>query len=228
MFPISVNPRARKSILITLSLVLLNALQGFSVLLAYVTEIFASTNSNLTAIESSLIITSLLILGNLIVYKLIDRAGRRILYVSSSLATSLAHASFAIYLHFYADNVAYEWVPIISVSFIIFVSSLGMGPVPFIVMIEIFPQKVFKSYIFQFIDLTINKLRHCIVLYYYRFNTTASPLTLPCCGRLDFVCVKHIHRSKRALDYLVGSHFSVRSVWAMHCSAYSFYPKLVD
>lgn len=138
-------PRARKSILIAFSLVCLNSLQGFTVLVAYVTEIFANTNSKWSAIDSSIIITSLLILANLIVINLIDRAGRRILYVCSSLATSLALILFAGYLYFYADDNAYDWMPIISVSLIIFLCGLGMGPVPFIVMIEIFPQNVRKN-----------------------------------------------------------------------------------
>lgn len=138
----AVNRRARKAILIVLSLVVLSSTQGFFLLVAYVTEIFESTSSNLTAIESSIVITSILIVGNLIVFNIIDRVGRRILYLSSSVFTTLALITFAIYLRTFADNTALAWVPIVSVSFIIFVSSLGMIPVPFLVMVEILPKKV--------------------------------------------------------------------------------------
>lgn len=202
-FSLAVCRRARKSILITLPLVILNSLQGFTILITYVTEIFAHTNSNLTAIESSIIITSLLILGNLIVYHLIDRAGRRRLYVCSSFATSLALAFFAAYLYFFADSRAYEWAPIVSISFIIFFSCLGMTPVPFILMIEIFPQKVWTGFIPAWICF-INKF--CLSSL-QRFNIMAWLLTLQYYGLLDFSWAKRIHRSKLASVYSVGSHF---------------------
>lgn len=219
--PFAAEPRARKSILITLSLVCLNSVQGFTVLIAYVTEIFASTNSNLKPIESSLIITSLLIVANLIFCKIIDRAGRRILYVCSSLATSLAYVLFAIHLFFDVHIVAYEWVPIVSVSFIIFVASLGMGPVPFTVMMEIYPRKVLQNDFRSTnkFDLLTNHLHFC------RFYITESPHSSLCTGQLDFSCANHIHRSKSTSDSLDGWHFLRWPVFATHYTAYLCYPK---
>lgn len=121
---------------------LLNSLQGFAIILTYVTEIFASTNPNISAINASMVITSILIGANFIYMNLVDRAGRRVFYICSSIAAFVGHVLFALYLYFLTDNHAFDWVPIVCLSYVLFVSSLGMNPVPFLVSIEIFPKKV--------------------------------------------------------------------------------------
>lgn len=123
----------------------LNALQGFCVLASYVTEIIANTNPSVSPIDASIIITSILIVANLIFLNVIDRAGRRTFYIYSSLATTIGLITFAAYLYYLTDNPAYDWVPVISMSFVLFLSCLGMNPVPFIVTIELLPLKVFDK-----------------------------------------------------------------------------------
>lgn len=124
------------------SLMLLNALQGFNLLVVYVTEIFTNTNPNISPYYASTIITTILILANLVFLKLVDRAGRRTFYIYSSLATALGLALFAIYLYYLSDNRAFDWVPIVCLSYVLFVNCLGMNPVPFLLVIEIFPNNV--------------------------------------------------------------------------------------
>lgn len=140
--PFSANRRARKAIQIALSMLCLNAMQGYTILTSYITEIFANSSSNISAIDSSIFISSMLIVSTLVFMNLIDRAGRRIFYVTSSLAAALGLVLFALYLHLLDNNRAFDWVPLACVSYIIVVSSLGMNAVPFLVMTEIFPRKV--------------------------------------------------------------------------------------
>lgn len=76
---------------------------------------------------------------------LVDRAGRRIFYIYSSIVSGLGHVVFALYLYYLADNHAFDMAPMICLSFILFVSCLGMTPVPYLVSIEIFPKKVYNG-----------------------------------------------------------------------------------
>lgn len=144
------NRRARKAILITFSLLCLNVTQGYSILHSYVTEIIANSNSNISAIDSSIYITLLLIVSTTIFLNLIDRAGRRTFYIYSSLATTFGLVLFALYLFFLENNHVFDWVPLVSVAYIILVASMGMNPVPFLVMIEIYPKKVSIAHIHSF------------------------------------------------------------------------------
>lgn len=36
----------------------------------------------------------------------------------------------------------FNWVPVISLSFVIFISSTGIIPIPYIIIAEVLPQKV--------------------------------------------------------------------------------------
>lgn len=120
----------------------LNIMQGYHIFTSYVTEIFANSSSNISAIDASILITSMLIASSFIFLNLIDRAGRRTFYIYSSLATTFGLVLYVIYLFFLEGNHAFDWVPSVGVSYVILVSSMGMNPVPFLVMVEILPKKV--------------------------------------------------------------------------------------
>lgn len=116
------------------------------ILVTFVTDIFASTNPDISPIGSSSIVTAILIIANLIFINLIERAGRRTFFISSSLATAIGHTLFALYLYYLADNHAFDWAPIVCMSYVLFVSSLGMNSLPYIISIEIFPAEVTIQY----------------------------------------------------------------------------------
>lgn len=139
----SVNRRARKAAFIGICSFALAALQGFGVLISYVTEIFTTTNSSISANNASIIILTILIVSNLVFINLVDRAGRRTLFIWSSFVTAIILAVFIVYLHSLAENRALNWVPIVCLSSALFISCLGMNPIPFIVTLEVLPQKVF-------------------------------------------------------------------------------------
>lgn len=137
------NRSARKAIFLAFALVFLSSLQGGIVLATYVPEIFASTNTNISALNSSSIITMIVIIANLIFLNVVDRAGRRTFYIWSSIGTAVGFTLFALYLCFLTDDRAFDWVPVVCLSFALFVKGLGMYPVPWLIILETMPQKVF-------------------------------------------------------------------------------------
>lgn len=150
--------------LIAGSLLALSSLQGFSVLIGYVTEILGSSNSNISPIDASIGITVMLILTNLIFLSVVDRAARRVFYIWSSLATTIGLVFYAAYLYYLTKNHALDWVPIVCLSYILFVSSLGLSPVPCIIMFEIVPEKV--STLFKY----FNFFNQHTQIFHNRFN----------------------------------------------------------
>lgn len=141
-FVLLANRRARKAIFIAFSLIFLYPFQGLPIMTNYVTEIFASTNPNVSPLYASTLITMIMIIANLVFLNVVDRAGRRKFYIFSSLATSFGLALFAIYLYSLTDNRAFDWVPVVCLSYVLFVNCLGMYPIPWLIVIEIMPKKV--------------------------------------------------------------------------------------
>lgn len=133
---------------IAILLMVLNAMQGTMVLRSYATEILTNSHSNISPIDASIGMTVMLIGANIIFMNLIDRVGRRTIYMWSSLACTTILVFYAAYLYYLTDNHAFDWVPVASVSTMIFVSALGMDSAPFIIMYEIIPKKVIKCSIF--------------------------------------------------------------------------------
>lgn len=139
---LSANRRARRAAFIAFSLMLLNVLQGYALLLSYVADVFTSTNPDISPHGASIIILIVSNTAHLVFMHLVDRAGRRTYFIYSSFASTLGLILFALHLHFLSDNHTFDWLPVVCLSFTIFVSCLGMKSVPFIVAIEIFPRKV--------------------------------------------------------------------------------------
>lgn len=113
-----------------------------SIMMMYVTEIFASTNPNQSPLYASTMITTVVLIANFVFLTVVDRAGRRKFYISSSLASSFGLALFASYLHFLSDNHSFDWFPVVCISYVLFANRLGMTPITWLMIIEIMPQKV--------------------------------------------------------------------------------------
>lgn len=103
-FHFTANHRARIALLISFLAMALNAPQGSTILVSYVTEISVSANPAISPIDSSIIITAILLISNVIFFNLVYRAGRRALYIGSSLATTMGLVFFALYLHYLTDK----------------------------------------------------------------------------------------------------------------------------
>lgn len=75
---------------------------------------------------------------------LIDRAGRKILLVVSDFVMSVCLAALGLYFYLstFTDMKAYSFVPLTSLALYIVFFSIGFGPIPWMIMSEIFPPKV--------------------------------------------------------------------------------------
>lgn len=141
----SLKQRAiRQPLIISVLLVILNQFTGCYIILGYTTKVFKDAGSSLTPIESSILIVIVQIVANIFTIYLIDRVGRKILFVSSSIGTGIALASLVFY-QIYQDQLNdYRWFPIFALSFVIFVASLGLLSIPFTIIMDILPPNVSK------------------------------------------------------------------------------------
>lgn len=143
----------------------------------YTATIFLESGSNLTPTMSAIIIGGIQVIGIYLSTILVDKAGRKVttifflklglhicickcnhtqvLLAISSLGASFGYICLGVYtlLSSIIDVSGYEWIPVVTFSYIMFIISIGLIPIPSLVQTEILPQKI------RAIGLTI-----CVIL----------------------------------------------------------------
>lgn len=102
----------------------LGHLTGYMVFTSYAIVIFKEAGTtNINPHISAISLAVLQLIGNLCSATLSDSLGRRALLISSLLGSAFGMFTFALYCYIRSigyDVVAFEWVPVISLSFVIF------------------------------------------------------------------------------------------------------------
>lgn len=166
----------------------LEQFSGLFGLLFFVSKIFEYSGSSISPNASSIIVGIIQIIGCYCSTLLVDRAGRKILISTSSFGISIGMFVFAVYS--YMNGLGYDlqhfnWIPLASFSFTLWVANLGVLTLPFLVTSELiitlpnvryfhsiwvpsFNLKVFqiKGYIYTFC-LCLSWVFAFIILHYF-------------------------------------------------------------
>ncbi|XP_058814671.1 facilitated trehalose transporter Tret1-2 homolog [Topomyia yanbarensis] len=140
-----VTPHARKALLIGICLMAFNQFCGCFAMLNYTATVFAESGSSLSANMSAIVIGTIQMFGSYFSTILVERAGRKLLMTISGagIATGLAiFAAFSYVKSIGQDVTSYNWLPLACFSIVIFVASMGVLTLPFVILAEIIPQKI--------------------------------------------------------------------------------------
>lgn len=135
----------QKGILIGIVLVAMNQFSGCFALINFTAQIFEEAKTGLDPYLSAIVVGVIQIAGSYGSLYFVDRAGRRKLYLVSAMGTALGlivMGGYAFLKHKQFDVSAFGIVPVISLSFVIFIASCGILPLAFIIISEIMPQKL--------------------------------------------------------------------------------------
>jgi Sugar (and other) transporter len=141
---ISASTASRKALLIGVVLVAVNQLSGCFAFINYTADIFLESGSSLSPNSSAIIVAIIQVAGSTISTFAVGNMSRKLLFSLSGMSTIFGLLTFGIhgYLKMYNDLLEFTWVPIVSLSFVIFVASIGLLPLTFVMLSEILPQKV--------------------------------------------------------------------------------------
>lgn len=131
---------------------ILPQLCGIYILLSYTTAFFDEAGSTLKPVESAILISLVQLVANSITVFLIDRLGRKIIFTTSSIGTGIGLFVLAMHRAYRDVLPESDWVPMYGLSITIFIASIGLLPVPFVMTIDVLPPKVcfhFKILIWQ-------------------------------------------------------------------------------
>ena len=138
----------RRTLLISTTLCLFQQGVGFGCVVSYMQIIFEASKANLASEFCVMIVGTCQLLGTLLSSIIVDRAGRRMLLLGSTFGIFVALSTLGLYFwlknnQFQLDG--FSWLPILCLSVFIVSFGLGLGPVAWVVMAEVFPPNV-KSY----------------------------------------------------------------------------------
>lgn len=136
----------RKAVII---LLVLNAAQHFSsisVILMNLHKILTVADSiYLSAYSAGIIFSALMLVAAILADVVVDKFGRRLLLIVSSILSGICIFALAVYFtlqKYGVDVKSISWIPVVSVMMYGFCFKLGLGIVPIVMTAELFPAKV--------------------------------------------------------------------------------------
>ncbi|KAJ6647883.1 Facilitated trehalose transporter Tret1 [Pseudolycoriella hygida] len=140
-----VTSEARIGFIRGLCVVLLSIFSGSPVLLNYASIVFRDSGSTLDPALSAIIMIIIQFIATATSSSLVDKVGRRILYILSSGGTAIGMAAMGTYVYLSfrgTDLTGYHWVPVTSLSFAVLSCNIGIIPLVFVVLLEVLPVKI--------------------------------------------------------------------------------------
>ncbi|CAG2101501.1 unnamed protein product [Medioppia subpectinata] len=137
-----------RPLLLTLALMLFQQTSGVNALLFFTTDIFGKSGSHsLAPTDATIIVGAVQVLAAVTACLLTDRAGRKPLLIVSSIGCGLSVLSLSVF-HFVADakgqhfQQEFSWIPVVALISFMVTFSLGLGPIPWLLMGELLPAHV--------------------------------------------------------------------------------------
>ncbi|XP_029467728.1 solute carrier family 2, facilitated glucose transporter member 8 isoform X2 [Rhinatrema bivittatum] len=154
------NPAVYKPFLIGTLLMFFQQLTGINAIMFYADTVFEEANFKNSSL-ASVIIGVIQVIFTAVAALIMDRAGRKVLLVLSGIVMAISCAAFGVYFKLTEQNPnnsshpvpvsnslsseasdQLAWLALISMAFFIAGFALGWGPIPWLVMSEIFPLRV--------------------------------------------------------------------------------------
>jgi SP family facilitated glucose transporter-like MFS transporter 8 len=136
-----VDQGVRRALIIGVTVSATQMLSGIYVILSYTTTIFQMTGSEISPQISTMIVGSLLAAASIIACPLMDRAGRKILLVSSEIVMAICLAVLGAYFYLQGQGVDLTdvgFIPVLCLGLHLFFFGAGIGAVCMVLLSEIF------------------------------------------------------------------------------------------
>nr|WAS30608.1 facilitated trehalose transporter-like protein [Apocheima cinerarius] len=136
------NKASRMALICGLGLMFFQQFSGINAVIFYTNNIFQSAGSAIPSVIATIIVGVVQTIATYISSLLVERAGRRILLLQSCIIMGFCLIVLGIYFKLQADKVnvaAFGWLPLVCLVLFIISFSMGFGPIPWMMMAELFP-----------------------------------------------------------------------------------------
>ncbi|KAH8402149.1 hypothetical protein KR009_010156 [Drosophila setifemur] len=128
-----------KGLGISIMLMLFQQFTGINAIIFYATYIFTAAGSDLQPRYSTIVVGVVQLGATLVSLVLIDRIGRKLLLLASAFLMGISTLTMSLFFGFLKDQ-NYGWVALLAVCVFIIGFSLGFGPIPWVMMGELFAE----------------------------------------------------------------------------------------
>lgn len=140
------RPATKRGLMISLSLVLFAQFAGINAVIFYTGFIFEKAQTGIESSIATIIVGVMQVLATFVASLTVDRLGRRMLLIFSAIVMCLCNIGLGIYFNLMdqkSDVVdKLGWLPITSLCLYIIAFSLGLGPVTWVMVSELFTTEV--------------------------------------------------------------------------------------
>lgn len=149
MFSIPVCADSLKAFFTAFMLMALNQFSGSFAFFNYMSDIFAQTGTDIDPNTCTIIMGVAQITGTCLTMIMVDRFGRKLLMLVSSGGMAVGLIGFGMYIQFTSIELKlqYNWLPLVIMTCIILIASIGVIALLFTVIVEILPNKVMLRFI---------------------------------------------------------------------------------
>lgn len=145
-FAVMIKSRAvKKGFVIAYGLMLFQQMSGVNSIIFYSSDIFTKAGSSLPPGEASIIVGAVQVISVFLSTLVVDKLGRRILLLASIMVMFLMTLILGIYFYCIDHTTAFDnakWFAIIPLCVFLIMFSFGFGPIPWMMMPEIFAPEV--------------------------------------------------------------------------------------
>lgn len=145
-FAVSIkSPAAKKGFIIAYGLMLFQQMSGVNSIIFYSTAIFTQAGTSLKPSIATIIVGAVQVVSVFLGTLVIDKLGRRILLLASIIVMFLMTLILGVYYYCIVYTTAFDdikWFAIILVCIFLVLFSFGFGPIPWMMMPEIFAPEV--------------------------------------------------------------------------------------
>lgn len=133
-----------KALVVSFGLMIFQQMSGIYPVLFYAEKIFKTFAISLNPPGAAIILGFCLVSSTYFSTMLLRSFRRRVLLMASFISMALSLGSLAIYYHVKAANLqsSSTWVPLFTLCMYVTVYAMGVGPIPWLMLREIFPSNV--------------------------------------------------------------------------------------
>ncbi|KAM8713620.1 hypothetical protein ACLKA7_013872 [Drosophila subpalustris] len=134
-----------KPVFIALALMFFQQISGINAVMFYTVMIFNMSGSTINCYLSTIIVGAVNFLASLVATMVIDLTGRKILLYISLLIMTLTLIAMSVFFYCKSIDVntsSYSWLPLLSFVLYALGFSLGLGPIPWLMLGEVLPSRI--------------------------------------------------------------------------------------
>ncbi|KAM7357345.1 solute carrier family 2 member nebulosa isoform 2-T3 [Cochliomyia hominivorax] len=140
------RPVTIKALCISLGLMFFQQLCGINAVIFYSTDIFKDADTGIDENLSTIVVGIMQVIATFVSVMVVDKLGRRLLLLASSSVMAISTIAMGVYFYLKEtdkDSVTnLGWLPVSSLCVFIIMFSIGFGPVPWLMMGELFASDI--------------------------------------------------------------------------------------